>query len=86
MTTSDSALNALSASLTSVDSPLAANLADGEFQRMLLWMSRADLEVGSYGLVDLAGDVALEAADDVLGGFLFGCASGPVGAGGVVVA
>ena len=52
---------------------------------MLLWMSRADLEVGSDGLVDLAGDVALEAADDVLGGFLFGCASGPVGAGGVVV-
>ena len=28
MTTPDSALNALSASLTSVDSPLAANLAE----------------------------------------------------------
>lgn len=52
---------------------------------MLLWRSRADVEVCSDGLVDLADDVALEAADDVLGGFLFGCTSGPVGAGGVVV-
>lgn len=52
---------------------------------MLLWLLRADLEVGSDGLVDLAWDVALDAADDVLGGFLFGCASGPVGASGVVV-
>ncbi len=57
----------------------------GEFQGMLLWRSRADLEVGSDGLVGLASDVALEAADDVLCGFLFGCASGSVGAGGVVV-
>ena len=53
-------------------------VSDGEFQGML-WMSKADLEVGSNGLVDLAGDVTIEAADDVSGGFLFGCTSGSVG-------
>src|SRR5205823_8299971 len=36
--------------------------------------------------VDLAGEVALEAADDVFGGETFGAAAGDVGAGGLVVA
>src|SRR4051812_29184668 len=33
---------------------------------------------------DLAGDVALEAADDLLAGLVFGCAASGVGAGGLM--
>lgn len=52
---------------------------------MVLWMLRAGIEDSSSCIVGLECDVVLESADDVLGGFLFGCASGSVGVGGVVM-
>ena len=48
---------------------------------MLLWLSRGCSDC----LVDLSSGVALEASDDVLGGFLFGRAARLIGAGAVVV-
>lgn len=48
-------------------------------------MLRAGIKNCSSCIVGLGCDVVLESADDVLGGFQFGCAPGSVGVGGVVM-
>lgn len=54
---------------------------------MLLWRSRGEGgEVGPEGCVDVADDVALEAAEDLLLAEALGDASLLVGAGALVVA
>src|SRR3954453_15649876 len=51
-----------------------------------LWCAGLGLEVGDEGVVDLAGDVALEAADDLGLGLALGGAALRVGAGGLAMA
>src|SRR5712691_7828250 len=57
--------------------------AAGDRDRVAGWCWRWEEagEIGAEGVVELAGDVALEAADDVAFGEAFGGAAGGVGAG-----
>jgi len=63
-----------------------AGAADDRGGARGLWLVVEVGEVGLEGVVDLAGDVALEAAEDLSLGLAFGRASLRVGAGALAVA
>src|SRR5438093_10283015 len=70
----------------SSDSAWAGVAVEGD-RRSWCWLRCRELgEVGAEGLVGLAGDVALEAADDLAAVEAFGSAAVGVGAGAGVVA